>query len=562
MQNKRSQHTKKLVEMAILVAVMLVLNYTPLGFLKIGAIEITFMCIPIAVGAVMLGPIGGAILGTLFGVFSFIQCFGASAFGVFLLSLSPVLTAVVCIVPRMLCGLLAGLLFRLLSKVDRTRVVSYFAASLATALLNTLFFMASIIIFFWSDNAFLAQMMAWELPTDNIWAFFLAFVGLNGLVEAIVAFFVGGGIAKALGRYVLRQEEMDFVPPTPAREETPILEDTPVSVSEEAVPVAEPQQTPVVTPVAETPAPIAEETDDENDDEGAPVSLSLGGRQFTVRYRKSFLAKLILAKDSTKEYYAALATELSAYSGVRGRESWDYQSFNKGREQVAKLAVRGKTLCLYLALDPNALADTKYNVEEAGAKKFAKVPTLFRVRSDRALKWAKELIAMAMEAVEATYDVPTVTLTAADYPTETLAALIARGLVKYLVTAEDGADVPELSADEVTTLIRTQVSVTEAHDLMDDSTAEALTETERITTSGGRKFAVNIDTLAKHFTDGDTVTIETLIARGLVPKKETAVKILARGVLDKALYVHADDFSADAVKMILLTGGKVYKRKK
>ena len=63
--------------MAILVAIMLIFAYTPLGYLKAGPIEITFMVLPVAIGAIILGPAVGAILGGIFGVTSFIQCFGA-----------------------------------------------------------------------------------------------------------------------------------------------------------------------------------------------------------------------------------------------------------------------------------------------------------------------------------------------------------------------------------------------------------------------------------------------------------------------------------------------------
>lgn len=78
---RATEKTRKLVQMAILIAVMLILAFTPLGYLKVGAIEITFMTIPVVVGAIILGPTAGAVLGGVFGLTSFIQCFGMSAFG-------------------------------------------------------------------------------------------------------------------------------------------------------------------------------------------------------------------------------------------------------------------------------------------------------------------------------------------------------------------------------------------------------------------------------------------------------------------------------------------------
>ena len=100
MKNNVNTRTQKMVQMAILVAIMLIFAYTPLGYLKVGLIEITFMVLPIAIGAIILGPGCGAILGGLFGVTSFIQCFGASAFGTFLLSMNPILTFITCMVPE------------------------------------------------------------------------------------------------------------------------------------------------------------------------------------------------------------------------------------------------------------------------------------------------------------------------------------------------------------------------------------------------------------------------------------------------------------------------------
>ena len=76
-----TQKTRRLVQLAILVAIMLILAFTPLGYLKVGAIEITFMTIPVVIGAILLGPPAGAFLGGVFGLTSFIQCFGMSAFG-------------------------------------------------------------------------------------------------------------------------------------------------------------------------------------------------------------------------------------------------------------------------------------------------------------------------------------------------------------------------------------------------------------------------------------------------------------------------------------------------
>lgn len=196
----------QMAQLAILIAIMFIFAFTPLGYLKIGLIEITFMVLPVAIGAIILGPAAGAVLGAVFGLTSFIQCFGMSTFGVFLLSLNPILTFITCMVPRVLCGWFSGVLFRAMQKFDKTRVISYFVASLSTALLNTLFFMTAIVVFFWHNDSFIATMTEWKLPTDSLWIFLVTFVGLNGVVEAIANTVLGGAIAKAVSHFTVKRK--------------------------------------------------------------------------------------------------------------------------------------------------------------------------------------------------------------------------------------------------------------------------------------------------------------------------------------------------------------------
>lgn len=202
MEKNISTRTQKMVQMAILIAIMLIFAYTPLGYLKAGPIEITFMVLPVAIGAIILGPAAGAILGGIFGVTSFIQCFGASSFGVLLLGLNPFATFITCIVPRVLCGWLSGLIFKALHNTGKMKTASYFIAALATALLNTFFFMSCIIVFFWNNDTFISTMAGSQLPTNAIWPFLVAFVGVNGVVEAAVNFIAAGTVSKVLSKTV------------------------------------------------------------------------------------------------------------------------------------------------------------------------------------------------------------------------------------------------------------------------------------------------------------------------------------------------------------------------
>lgn len=189
--------TQKMVEMALLIAVILILAFTPLGYIKMPmGLEITLIVVPVAVGAVTLGPKAGTVLGAVFGITSFIQCFGMSAFGAMLLGINPVGCAIVCIVPRVLEGLFTGLIFKGLKKTKLHKTVTTTIANLCCPLLNTTMFMALLVAFFY-QTSFIQDMVA-GLGTTNVFAFILAFVGVNGLVEALICFILGTAISKAL----------------------------------------------------------------------------------------------------------------------------------------------------------------------------------------------------------------------------------------------------------------------------------------------------------------------------------------------------------------------------
>jgi len=73
--NKQSK-TMRLTLMGLFAAVLLLMAYTPLGYLNIGPLAITFNVIPVALAAITLGPVGGAAMGAVFGLTSFLQCIG------------------------------------------------------------------------------------------------------------------------------------------------------------------------------------------------------------------------------------------------------------------------------------------------------------------------------------------------------------------------------------------------------------------------------------------------------------------------------------------------------
>ena len=115
----------------------------------------------------------------------------------------------------------------------------------------------------------------------------------------------------------------------------------------------------------------------------------------------------------------------------------------------------------------------------------------------------------------------------------------------------------------VSELVRETITIEEAHEAITDEVAAHFIEFEKSDSKDkkySKKSIINIDTLSDNFASGQTVNLDSLKAKGLIPGGTDFVKVLARGHLDKKLTVEAQDFSADAVKMIILTGGKVIEK--
>jgi uncharacterized membrane protein len=190
--------TGKMVRLAVLAAILIIMGYTPLGYLRAGPVSITFNMIPVVIGAIVLGPAGGAILGAVFGLTSFSQCFGADPFGVMLLNFNPVMTFVMCVIPRVLAGWLPGLIHKALVKGGKVpATVSAGVTCLAGSLLNTIFFVSALLLLF-SQTAVIAE----AFGTNNVGTIIAILVTSNALIEAAVCTVAGAAVGRALAHFL------------------------------------------------------------------------------------------------------------------------------------------------------------------------------------------------------------------------------------------------------------------------------------------------------------------------------------------------------------------------
>ncbi|MCQ2409610.1 MAG: hypothetical protein MJ068_03610 [Clostridia bacterium] len=170
---------------------------------------------------------------------------------------------------------------------------------------------------------------------------------------------------------------------------------------QEEIPAEEPAEEPMAEEVKEESADEDEdeeaEDDSEEDEEQEETVIAEDGTVIKIRYNKSFIARLTLAPDNIKKYYNELKKVVLSYKKVSSRISWSFDSINFGRTKIAAFNVRGKSLYLYLALDAADYEGTKFSCVNVETKKYAAVPCLYKIRTDRKEQWAEELIADLMK---------------------------------------------------------------------------------------------------------------------------------------------------------------------
>ena len=192
---KTSTKTRQLTVLGLLTGILLLMAYTPLGYLNIGPLAISFNVIPVALAAITLGPAGGAAAGAVFGLTSFLQCIGVggvSSMGVVLFGINPVLAFIQRFVPRLLDGLLLGYIFRGVKKASNARI-GCFVTGFFSAFLNTLFFMTALVVLFGNT-----EYMQGLIGGKNIILFVCGFVGINAVCEMVSSTISTGAVGVAL----------------------------------------------------------------------------------------------------------------------------------------------------------------------------------------------------------------------------------------------------------------------------------------------------------------------------------------------------------------------------
>ena len=212
---KRNKTVYKMSIVALLIGIMALMGFTPIGTIQAGVLTITLLGIPLAISACIFGPYYGALLGLVWGVIAIVQSItGMDPLGATLITINPLGLIVTCIVPRVLTGYLAGLIYKLNAKWDKKGHINSVVTCALVTVFNTVFFMTSLALFFFNTPELqaIAQTLSntYGVNAFNPFLFIVFAVGINFLVEIAVNAIVGSaavfGLEKATKHLNIKED--------------------------------------------------------------------------------------------------------------------------------------------------------------------------------------------------------------------------------------------------------------------------------------------------------------------------------------------------------------------
>lgn len=201
--NTKKHDTRFMVSVGLMAAIVVVLANTPLGMIQLPIVKATTVHIPVIIGAILLGPTAGAILGGVFGVCSLISNTMAPtllsfAFSPFM-STTGILGAIkalwISVGCRILIGVAAGWIWILFKKIKLNQIISLVITGFVGSMVNTVTVMGSIYLLFAQQYAEVK-----DVAVTAVWGLIMGTVTASGIPEAIAAAVIVAVVTKVLLR--------------------------------------------------------------------------------------------------------------------------------------------------------------------------------------------------------------------------------------------------------------------------------------------------------------------------------------------------------------------------
>ena len=266
--------------------------------------------------------------------------------------------------------------------------------------------------------------------------------------------------------------------------------------------------------------------------------IATADQELRIKPKMSFEMRLRVADEDIKKFYSDIKNELLSY-GVHDRISRHRENFNQGRINICRMVINGKTLKVYLAVDPESIDKRYFHHTDVGHRKgLVELPTMINVRSKVSARKVKELITLMMEILVISKKEYTPEDFAAQLTVDGYTTVECKGydyLVQKSVTLDSVKEYPDNFAAQLIEMVE------------DNEYQERFIKTN-----------LSIDDLAKNFKSGDVIDIDKVRELGLGPANSNFLSITEGKKLDKKFKVYANEFTPNAVKMICLSGGEAF----
>lgn len=190
----------ELAQLAMLSAIIIVMTFVPyVGYINYGALSITLIHIPVIIGACVLGIKGGGVLGAVWGISCIIKAVFAPP--------SPLegiifKNPVIALIPRVFAGIMAGLVFSLISKKTEKKNIGSILAAIVTCLFNTILVMGGIYLLYGAEYG--SELGIASVNFGGLTNYILAAFGINAVLEIVVGVAVSVPISAALRKIRLK----------------------------------------------------------------------------------------------------------------------------------------------------------------------------------------------------------------------------------------------------------------------------------------------------------------------------------------------------------------------
>lgn len=173
---------RNVATLGVLIALTVVLQLFA-SAVPIGAVTLNFSLVPMALGAMILGAAGGGILGFVSGAVTFINCaiLGREPFTAYLFQQSPVILTIVCFGKTTVAGIVAGIVFSLISRKNIT--AGAIVSSIVLPIINTGLYVLGMVIMYPHVAAYLAM----ESGAGAVFIAVVTIIWLNFVLEIAVS---------------------------------------------------------------------------------------------------------------------------------------------------------------------------------------------------------------------------------------------------------------------------------------------------------------------------------------------------------------------------------------